>query len=99
MASSKSSPAILMEVLTTVSSQRDHGDIGSTTADIHDHVAAGLGNINSGTDRCCNGLLDDRYLSGTCLIGSILYGFLLYLGNAAGYADRDTGLAEGSLTQ
>ena len=40
-------------------SQRDHGDIGSTTADIHDHVTAGLGDINSGTDCCCNGLFYD----------------------------------------
>ena len=80
-------------------SQRDHGDIGSTTADIHDHVTAGLGDINSGTDCCCNGLFNDGYLSGTCLIGSIFYGFLLYFRNAAGYADRDTGLTEGSLTQ
>ena len=80
-------------------SQGDYRDIGSTTTDIYDHITAGLGNIDSGTDSGCNGLLNDGYLSGTCLISSVFYCLFLYFRNTAGYADSNTGLTEGSLTQ
>ena len=53
--------------------QRDHGDVGSTSSDVHDHIAAGLGNVDSRTDCCRDGLLDDGYLSCACLIGSVLH--------------------------
>ena len=80
-------------------SQRYDCDIGSTAADIYDHITARLGNINTCTDSSCDGFLNNGNLSGTCLVGSIFYCLLLYLCNAAGNTDSDTGLTESSLPQ
>ena len=80
------------------SAKRDDCDICSTATDINDHVSAGLGNINSGTDGSCYRLLNDGNLAGTCLIGSVLNGLLLDLSRTARNADCDTRLAKGSFT-
>ena len=81
------------------SSKRDDCNICGTASDIHDHISAWSGNIDSGSDCCCDRLLNDGNLSGTCLVGSIFYCLLLYLCNAAGNTDSDTGLTESSLPQ
>ena len=74
--------------------QRDHSDICSTTTDIHDHISARSGNINTGSDSCCDRLLNNKYFSCACLISSILNCLLLYLSNTARYADSDLRLTE-----
>ena len=74
--------------------QRNNCDIGSTTANIHNHVSTGLGNINSCTNRCCNRLFDNGYFTCTGLQSRIFNSLPLYLGNSARYTDRNTGLPE-----
>ena len=76
------------------SSQRNYRNIGRTAADIHDHVAARSGNIDTSSDCSRNRFFNNRDLSCACLIGCILNSFLLYLSYAAGYADCDSGAAE-----
>ena len=68
--------------------------IGSTAANIHYHVSAGLGYIDTGSDRCRDRLLNDKHISRSALDGRILNCFTLNLGNSAGYADCDSGLTE-----
>ena len=79
--------------------QGNYRDIGSAAADIHDHIAAGLGNVNPCTDRRSNGLLYDGDLSGARLISGILNRLLLYFRNTAWHTDRNAGFPECLLTQ
>ena len=77
----------------------NHRDIGSTAADIHNHVSTGLGNVNACADGCRNRLLNDGNLSGARLISRILHGFLFHFGHAAGHADCNARLPESLFTQ
>jgi len=73
--------------------QGNHGDIRRTASDIDDHVTAGLGDVDSGSDGCRNRLLDDADLSGACVVGGVLNGLLFHLCGAAGDADCDPRLS------
>ena len=77
--------------------QCDHGDIRGTTTDVDDHVALRLTDVDAGTDGRRYRLLDDRDLTGTCVVSGILDGLLLDLGRTTWDADRDTRLPEGTL--
>ena len=75
--------------------QGDHGDIGGAAADIHHHVAVGLGDVDARADGGGHGLLDEIGPAGTRLDAGIHHGALLYLGDAGGDADEQTGLEQG----
>ena len=79
--------------------QRNDCDIRSTSSDIYDHVSAWSGNINTGTDCCCNWFLNNLYFAGSCLISCILYGFLFNLCNTTRYADADARLTKALLSK
>ena len=74
--------------------QGNNGDIGGTSADIYDHVSAGLGDIDACADGSRNRLFDNRYFSGARLIRSILYRLLLNLCGSAWNADADSRLSQ-----
>ena len=78
--------------------ERDDCDIRSTASDIYDHISACLGDIDSGTDCCCNRLFDNADLTGTCLVSRILYGLSLNFRCTARDADCDTRFSQGSLS-
>ena len=73
----------------------DDSDVGGTTADIHHHVAVGLGDVDAGADGGGNRLLDQVHLPGAGLDTSVDHSALLNLGDAGGHADDDPGLEEG----
>ena len=77
----------------------NHCDIRRAAADVHDHVPAGLRDIDARADSCRNGLFNDVHLPCACLIGSILHSLLLHLGDSAGNTHRNPGLSEGSPAQ
>ena len=69
-----------------------HGNIRSTAAHIHNHVAVGVLDIQARTQRGCQGLLNKEHTAGTGLNGSIDDTALLHLRNTAGNTDDNTGL-------
>ena len=83
--------------------QGDDGDVAGAAADVHYHVAVGLGNVDARADGRGHRLLDEVHAAGAGLNARIDHGALLYLGDAGGDADDDTGLeqleAAGDLVQ
>src|SRR5229473_4009693 len=90
IASSILSPPMRTEREKTHSGKRNHGDLGSTTTDIDNHVARGLGNRESGADRRCHRFLDQVYLPGAGGFGRLAQRALFDRGDARGGADHDT---------
>ena len=72
----------------------DDGDVAGAAADIHHHVAVGLGDVDAGADGGGHRLLDEVHPAGTGLDAGVYHGALFYLGDAAGHADDDTGLEQ-----
>ena len=72
--------------------QGDHGDIGGAAADIHHHMAVGLGDIHPRADGGGQGLLDEVHPPGAGLDARVNDGALLHLGDAGGHADNHPGL-------
>ena len=75
--------------------QGDHGDVAGAAADVHHHVALGLGDVDAGADGGGHRLLDQIHLPGTGLDACVDDGTLLDLSDAGGHADDDPGLEEG----
>src|SRR5699024_10205014 len=75
--------------------QRDDGNVGGAAADVHHHVAVGLGDVDARADGGGHRLLDQVGPAGTRLDAGVHHGALLYLGDAGGHADEQTGLGEG----
>ncbi len=69
--------------------QRNHGNVRRAAADIHHHVARGLGDRQSRADRRHHGLLHEIHFAGLGAIGRVLHGALLHLRNLGGHADHD----------
>ena len=74
--------------------QGDDGDVGGAAADIHDHMAVGLGDVDARTDGGGQGLLDEVHPAGAGLDARVDDGPLLHLGDAGGHADDHAGLEE-----
>ncbi|MPM11724.1 hypothetical protein SDC9_58074 [bioreactor metagenome] len=72
--------------------ERNHGDIGSTAADIHHHVPVWLGDVDARSDGGGQRLLDQEHLTRARLDARVNDGALFHLGDAGGYADHDPGL-------
>ena len=74
--------------------KRNHSNISSSAADIHNHVPARLGYVYARSD--CRGyrLFYKVYFPRPCRICCFFYRFLLYLCHAARHADADTRLFE-----
>ena len=73
----------------------DHGDICRTAADVHHHVAVGLGDVDACADGGGHRLLDEVDLPGASLNACVDDGALLDLRDTGGHADDDPGLEEG----
>ena len=70
----------------------DDGDVGGAAADIDDHVSAGLGDGEAGSDGGDHGLLDQVNFRGFGAVGGVHDGALFYLGDLRGDADDDAGV-------
>ena len=73
----------------------DHGDVRRTAADVHHHVAVGLGDVDACADGGGHRLLDQVDLPGASLNACVDDGALLDLRDTGGHADDDPGLEEG----
>ena len=73
----------------------DHSDIRRTAADVHHHVAVGLGDVDARADGRRYRLLNKIHLPGAGLNTGIDDGALLNLRDTGGHADDDPGLEEG----
>ncbi len=69
--------------------KRNHGDVRRAAADIHHHVARGLGNRQARADRRHHGLLHQIHFAGLGAIGRVLDRALLHLRNLRRHADHD----------
>ncbi len=69
--------------------ERNDGDVGGAAADVHDHVAAGLGDGQAGADGRNHGLFDEEDLAGLGAVSRILDGALFDLRDFRRHADDD----------
>ena len=72
----------------------DYRNVGSTAADIDDHVASGLGNIYARADGGRDGFLNEVGMARAGFLGGVDNGALFDLGNAGGHAYDHAGLEE-----
>src|SRR5207248_1378994 len=72
--------------------ERDDSDVGSAAADIHHHVAAGLGDGQPGADGGHHGLLHQMNFAGLGAVGGIHDGALFHLGDLRRHANDDAGM-------
>ena len=75
----------------------DDGDIRGAAADVDNHVAAGLRNVDARTDCRRDRLLNDRDFLRARLVGCVLDGLSLDLGRTGRNADRDARAEQGLL--
>ncbi len=73
-------------------SQGDDGDVGGAAADIYNHMAVRLHDVNARADGSGNGLFNQVHPPAARLYARIHHGALLHLGDAGGDADDDPGL-------
>jgi len=78
------------------SGQRDDGDLGGAAADVHDHVAARLGDRKSRANRGGHGLFDQVDLACACAFRALLDRAFLDLSDTEGDANHDPGLDQRS---
>ena len=74
--------------------QRNDRHIGGTAADVHNHIAVGLGNLNAGADGRSHRLLDEIDLPGTGLGAGVDDGTLFHLGDDGRHTDDHIGLEQ-----
>src|ERR1700744_6103957 len=67
--------------------QCDNSDLGSTTANIDDHVAHWFFHINTDTYGSSHWLVDEVNFFGACNFGAVAYGAFFHLGNTRGNTD------------
>ena len=75
--------------------QRDDGNISGTAADVNDHVAVGLSDVDTRADGSGHRLLNEVGPAGASLNTGVDHGALLNLGDAGGHTDEQAGLKEG----
>ena len=88
------SPATLMEADSTTPDREMTAMSAGAAADVHHHVAVGLGDVDAGADGGGHRLLNEVDLPGAGLDARVDDGALLHLGDAGGDADDDPGLEE-----
>src|SRR6056297_2112726 len=76
------------------SAQADDGDVRRAPADVDDHRAGGLGDVDAGPDGGGQRLLDQERLACADLAGRLQDGATLDLGHAGGDAHHDVGPEE-----
>ena len=76
--------------------QRDHRDVSRTAADVDDHHAVRLGNIDARADGCRNRFFHQINVLAACLSRRLFDRALFHFGHAARYADHDLRLEETS---
>jgi hypothetical protein len=69
--------------------ERDDGDVGGAAADVHDHVARGLGDRHAGADGGRHRFFDEVHLARLGAVGAVLHRALLDLRDLRGHADDD----------
>ena len=67
----------------------DDGNIGGATANIHDHAAVGLANLQPGPQRGSYRLIHQKYLLGSRRHDGLHNGVRLNAGDGRGHADRN----------
>ena len=72
--------------------QRNHRHLRGAAADIHDHVSVGLRNRKSRSDCRRHRLLDQKHLTRAGMLGTVLHGAGLHLGDPGGNRHEHTGL-------
>src|SRR5690606_26799127 len=72
--------------------QGDDGDLRRAAPDVHHHVAARLGDGQTGADGRRHGLLDQVDLAGAGALRALLHGPLLHLRDPEGHTDDDARL-------
>ena len=75
-----------------LAAQRQDSDIGGAAADINDHPAIGLGDVDAGTQCSGNGLIDQVDLTSTGGHHGLHHGIALNAGDGSGHADSHPGL-------
>ena len=75
-----------------LAAQAQHGDIGSAAADIDDHAAVGLGDVDAGAEGGGNRLVDQVDLTGTGGHHGLHHGVALDASDGSGHAYRHPGL-------
>ncbi len=75
-------------LITHDTAESDYCNLRSATPDIDDHVAHGLLHIQTDTQRCSHGLMDEVALLGAGLLCRVENGALLHLGDARWDADH-----------
>ena len=74
--------------------QGQDGHVAGAAADIQDHIAPGLGNVDARADSRRDGLLDQVGMAGAGFFRGVDDGTLFHLGDAAGHAYHHPGLKE-----
>ena len=71
--------------------QGDDSDVRGAAADVHHHVAVGLGDVDAGADGRRHGFFNKVDTAGACLTAGVDDGTLLHLRDAGGDAQHDPG--------
>ena len=74
--------------------QGDHSDVGGAAADVHDHIAVGLGDVHARPNGRGHRLLDEVHPAGARLLARVDDGAFLHLRDDAGDADDHVGLEQ-----
>ena len=75
-----------------LAAQRKHCNIGGAAADINDHAALRLGDVDAGAKGSGNGFVDQVHLTGTSGHHSLHHGIAFNAGNGGGHTDGHAGL-------
>ena len=75
-----------------LAAKAQHGDIGGAAADVDDHPAIGLGDVDAGAEGRSDGLVDQVDLPGTGGHDGLHHGVALDAGDGGGHADSHPGL-------
>ena len=69
--------------------ERDDRHVGGSAADVHHHVARGLGDRHPRTNRSGHGLFDEVHLARLGSVGAVLHGAPLHLRDLGRHPDDD----------
>ena len=75
-----------------LAAQAQHGDVGGAAADVDDHAAVRLGDVDAGAEGGGDGLVDEVHLTGTGGHHGLHHGVALNAGDGGGHAHGHPGL-------
>ena len=75
-----------------LAAKAQHGDIRGAAADINDHAAVRLGDVDAGAEGGGDGLVDQVHLTGTGGHHGLHHGIALNAGDGSGHTDSHPGL-------